>query len=189
MILKIKSRPPKSNKIKLLSKIHRKNNKELQRGITITVLILWPFFFWSSNNSSIWTFMQNMLRFQIILIKLCRKKYTVHTTLTFYSIYNLVTLKIRSRSPKSNHFFHPDDVSVLIWSNSSHWLKWQCAHKPFTAFLQRAIIPREWAPSPYFLLCRYNLLISMCHISLFSIKIWVSKCQCDLENEVQVTKI
>ena len=37
---------------------------------------------------------------------------------------NVVTLKMRSRSPKSNHFFpRPTDISVLVWSNSSHWFK------------------------------------------------------------------
>ena len=42
----------------------------------------------------------------------------------FLSIHNVVTLKIRSRPSESNHFFHPPyDVSVLVWSNSSHWLK------------------------------------------------------------------
>ena len=80
--LKIKSSSPNSNKTrfpKLLSKIYRKNKsvtdiKKLQRGITITVLIPWPFFFCSSSISWIWTFMQNVLRFLIILIKICRKK-------------------------------------------------------------------------------------------------------------------
>ena len=40
------------------------------------------------------------------------------------SFYNVVTLKMRSRSSKPNHFSpRPVDVSVLVWSNSSHWFK------------------------------------------------------------------
>ena len=36
-----------------------------------------------------------------------------------------VTLKIRSRSPKSNHFFPncPNGVSTQVWSKSSNWFK------------------------------------------------------------------
>ena len=96
--------------LKLLSKIDRKNRsvtdiKELQRGITITVIIPWPFFFCSSNISWISSFLQNIFRFLIVLIKICREK--KDKSAHFLSIYNVVTLKIRSRSPKSNHFFPP----------------------------------------------------------------------------------
>ena len=35
--------------------------------------------------------------------------------------------------------------------------------------LQRAITPRELAPSPYFLLCRYTLLMTMCLQKLLNI--------------------
>ena len=82
-----------------------------------------------------------------------------------------MTLKIRSRSPKSNHFFPPSDVSVLVLSNSGHWLKRQCSHKLFTALrnLQRAVTLRELAPSPCIFLCRYILLISMCLQKLMNI--------------------
>ena len=146
-------------------KMHMKNKsvtdiKELQRGITITVLIPWPFFFWSSNISWTWTFMQNMLRFLIILIKICRKKVRVYTRLTFLSIYNVVTLKIRSRSPKSNHFFPPP-----WWCIYASLVKFQPLVKEIVCtqtfycinkFYKGAITPREWAPSPYFLLCRYT---------------------------------
>ena len=38
-----------------------------------------------------------------------------------------------------------------------------------TQILQRAITPRELAPSPYFFLCRYTLLISMCLQKLMNI--------------------
>ena len=35
-----------------------------------------------------------------------------------------VTLKMRSRSPKSNHFFPPpNNVSVQVWSKSIHWFR------------------------------------------------------------------
>ena len=43
---------------------------------------------------------------------------------------------------------------------------------PFSALrktLQRAITPRELAPTPYFLLCRYILLISMCLQKLMTV--------------------
>ena len=48
------------------------------------------------------------------------------------SIYNVVSLEIRSRSPNLITSFPHPDVSVLVWSNSIHWLK-RCAHKLFTA--------------------------------------------------------
>ena len=35
------------------------------------------------------------------------KRFTALTRLTYLSIYSVVTMKIRSRSPKSNHFFAP----------------------------------------------------------------------------------
>ena len=34
---------------------------------------------------------------------------------SFLSIYNVVTLKIRQRSPKSNHFFHPPPPFLMMY--------------------------------------------------------------------------
>ena len=40
------------------------------------------------------------------------------------SFHGLVTLKMRSRSPKSNQFFPPPNhVSMQVWSKSIHWFK------------------------------------------------------------------
>ena len=88
---------------------------------------------------------------------------------SFLSIYNVVTLKIRSRSAKSNHFF-----PASWWCICASLVKCQpldkeivCTQTFFCLFpalrkkLQRAITPRELAPSPYFFLCTYILLISM----------------------------
>ena len=51
-------------------------------------------------------------------------------SINFESESAAVTLKIRSRSAKSNYSFPcMNDLSVLIWSNSSHQLNRQCAHK------------------------------------------------------------
>ena len=44
---------------------------------------------------------------------------------------SLLTLKIRSRSAKSKHFFSklasPNDVSAPVWSKSGHWFRRQSA--------------------------------------------------------------
>ena len=55
-------------------KVSRTTFKGLQRGITITVLVLWPLFFCSSNISWISTVMQSMIRFLIVALKILRKK-------------------------------------------------------------------------------------------------------------------
>ena len=37
----------------------------------------------------------------------------------FYNLNNVVTLKIRSRSRKSNHFFnYPNDITIEVWPES-----------------------------------------------------------------------
>ena len=47
----------------------------------------------------------------------------VQTSL-FRSNMSLVTLKIRPRSPKLNHFFDaPNDESVSVWSKLGHWFR------------------------------------------------------------------
>ena len=87
------------------------------------------------------------------------------------SIYNVVTLKISSRSPKSNHLF------PLSWCICASFVKFQplvkeivCTQTFFCLFpalrkkLQRAI-----TPSPYFLLYRCISLISMCLQKLMNI--------------------
>ena len=44
-----------------------------------------------------------------------------------------VTLKMRSWSPKSNHFIpHPNNVAVLVWSNSIYWFMRQCTQSSFS---------------------------------------------------------
>ena len=66
---------------------------------------------------------KNILRFLIILIKIGMKKYRSAHKAHFLSIYNLVTLKIRSRSPKSNNFSPILMMYLLVRSNSINWLK------------------------------------------------------------------
>ena len=47
----------------------------------------------------------------------------VQTRLIF-SLYSLVTLKIRSRSPKSNQTFKPSHVTIYeVWPESVIWFK------------------------------------------------------------------
>ena len=102
---------------------------------------------------------------------------------SFLSIYNVVTLKIRSRSPKSNHFF-----PLSWWWIYASLIKFQplvkeivCTQTFFCLFpalrkiLQRATTPRKLAPNPFFLLCRYSLLISMCLQKLMNIYHYVFK--------------
>ena len=94
----------------------------------------------------------------------------------FLSIYNVVNLKIKSRSPKSKHFF-----ALSWWCICTSLVKFQplvkeivctqtfyCIKKKNYKY-KRAITPRELAPSPYFPLCRYILLISMCPQTLMNI--------------------
>ena len=55
----------------------------------------------------------------------------------------------------------PNDVFVLVSSNSSHWLKRKYAYTLFTElnfFYKRAISPRQLAPSPYFFLILVHLI-------------------------------
>ena len=83
-------------------------------------------------------------------------------------------MKIRSRSSKSNHFF-----PRFWWCICASLVKFQSLVKETVCtqtfycikkiFLQRAITLRELAPSPYFLLCRYILLIPMCLQKLMNI--------------------
>ena len=54
-------------------------------------------------------------KIKILNIKICRKKDKSTRKAHFLSIYNVQNL--------ITSFPHPDDVSVLVWSNSSHWLK------------------------------------------------------------------
>ena len=88
------------------------------------------------------------------------------------SIYNVVTLKIRSRSPKSKHFF-----PLSWWCIYASFVKFQplvkeivstqtffCLFPALRKNLQRAI-----TSSPYFLLYRCILLISMCLQKLMNI--------------------
>ena len=150
-----------------------------------------------------------------------------------------MTLKMRSRSPKSNHFFplsywcicaslvkfqplvqeivctytffyqnlsfkvpvwpckwdqghqnlitsfpHPNDVAVLVWSNSIYWFMRQSAHKARFLSLYNVVTLKMRSRSP-----KSNHFFPLCAHKLFSIKIWVSRHQCDLENEIKVTKI
>ena len=71
------------------------------------------------------------------------------------SFYNVVTLKMRSRSPKCNHFF-----KEIVCTQAFYCIK---------KFHKRAVTLRELAPCPYFFICRYTLLISMCLQKLMNI--------------------
>ena len=96
---------------------------------------------------------------------------------SFLSVYNVVTLKIRSRPSKSTHFFPPSwwCICASLVKNQSLVKEIVCTQTYFCLFsalrktLQRAITPRELALSPYFLLSRYILLISMCLQKLMNI--------------------
>ena len=73
----------------------------------------------------------------------------------FYSLYSVVTLEIRSRSPKSDHIFKPSQ-SYNIWSLARiHHLSQEIG----------------------------------CRQAVFGQNLKISKCCCDLENEVKVIKI
>ena len=51
----------------------------------------------------------------------------------FHSYMTLVTLKIRPRSPKSDHFYDPPNgVSVSVWSKPGHKFGRKGAAKAFT---------------------------------------------------------
>ena len=124
---------------------------------------------------SLWCICASLVKFQPLVKEiLCTQTFyfiNKDPLGSFLSIYNVVILKIRSRSPKSNHFFPPS-----WWCICASLVKFQPLVKEIVCtqfffclffyikkfFLQRAITPRELTPTPYFLLCRYILLISMC---------------------------
>ena len=54
----------------------------------------------------------------------------VQTRLIF-SLFSVVTLKIGSRSPKSNHFNYPNDTIHKVWPESVIWFKRLGADKLF----------------------------------------------------------
>ena len=72
----------------------------------------------------------------------------------FYNLYGVVTLKIRSRSPKSFKSLNYANVTIYeVWPESAFGLS------------------------------------NTVQTSFFGQNLKISKCRCDLENEVKVTKI
>ena len=54
---------------------------------------------------------------------------------------------MRSRSPKSNHFFPPNNVSVQVWSQSTHWFRRQSADNK-QCRRQRDLHQKQYVPHP-----------------------------------------
>ena len=68
---------------------------------------------------SLWCICASLVKFQPLVI-VCTQMFYCINKAHFFSIYNEVTLKIRSRSPDSNHFFPPS-----WWCISASLVKFQ----------------------------------------------------------------
>ena len=68
-----------------------------------------------------WCICASLVKFQPLVKEImCTQTFNALTRLTFLSIYSVVTLKIKSRSPKSNHFFAPS-----LWCICASSVKFQ----------------------------------------------------------------
>ena len=132
----------------------------------------------------------------------------VQTRLIFYSLCSVLTLKIRSRSPKSDQIFKPTQrYNVLslaricrlvqeIWCRQAFfclskfeyfivWWPWKWGQDHQNEIFKPSQCYNIWS-----LATIYHLVQEMgCRQAFFGRNLKLSKCWCDLENEVKVTKI
>ena len=82
-----------------------------------------------------WCICARLVKFQPFVKEiLCTQTFYCINKALFLSIYNVVTLKIRPRSSKSNHFFPPSWWCICAsLVKFHHWLKRYWAYKLFTS--------------------------------------------------------
>ena len=111
--------------------------------------------------------------------------------LTFQS--SGVTLKIRSTSPKSSQLLPPpNNIYMHVRLRFNHWCGKGCIHLYRFSMLVileiRSRSPKSALPTMY--LCKFGQNPSTgSEDNAWKPYLDISKCQCDLENKVKVTKI